>query len=230
KAFISPETNIVTDGEGITHSSAHANFFALAFGLVPDKNIKPVLDHLHIRGMACSVYGSQFLLDGLFAAGDADYAIKLITSNEKRSWSNMLREGATMTMEAWGQEYKPNQDWGHAWGAAPANVIARHIVGIKPLKPAFEEFEIKPQIGKLQDLRYKHPTSRGAITVKIMHDSTMLQLDAEIPKGTKAQIYLPFNSSKGKVKQNGKAIKTIYQTGYFVIKNITAGKYSFEVQ
>ena len=97
--------------------------FPLAFGLVPEKHRQSVVDFIRSRGMACSVYGSQFLLDGIYDAHDAEYGLKLLTSTAERSWYNMIRVGSTITLEAWDNKYKPNQDWNHAWGAAPANLI-----------------------------------------------------------------------------------------------------------
>ena len=67
----------------------------------------------------------------------------------------MGREGASLTMEAWGQEYKPNQDWCHAWGTAPANYIVRHLAGIQPLTPGFAAIEIKPQPGSVESAALK---------------------------------------------------------------------------
>ena len=32
-----------------------------------------------------------------------------------------------MTLEAWDLKYKPNADWNHARGTAPANIIARYM-------------------------------------------------------------------------------------------------------
>ena len=58
--------------------------------------------------MACSVYGAQYLLEGLYFAGEADYALELMTSTSDRSWWNMIQSGSTMTMEAWDIKYKPN--------------------------------------------------------------------------------------------------------------------------
>ena len=74
--------------------------FPLAFGLVEDKNIESVLKFIRSRGMACSVYGSQFLLDGVYDAGDDDYGLQLLSSIGERSWYNMIRKGSTISMEA----------------------------------------------------------------------------------------------------------------------------------
>ncbi|HEX7366600.1 MAG TPA: sulfatase-like hydrolase/transferase, partial [Pelobium sp.] len=124
-----------TDGIGTDHSSLHANMFALAFNIVPKENIKPVVEFIKSRGMACSVYGAQYLMEALYNANEADYALSLMASTSDRSWYNMIRVGATMAMEAWDMKYKPNSDWNHAWGAVPANAIPRLMWGIQPKTP-----------------------------------------------------------------------------------------------
>ena len=71
---------IYIDGEFSDHSSLHANMMALAFDLVPEEHKKTVIDFIKSRGMACSVYGAQFLLEGLYNAGESDYAMSLLTA------------------------------------------------------------------------------------------------------------------------------------------------------
>jgi alpha-L-rhamnosidase len=53
---------IYIDGEGSGHSSLHSNMMPLAFGIVPEENKKRVVDFVKSRGMACSVYGAQYLI------------------------------------------------------------------------------------------------------------------------------------------------------------------------
>lgn len=193
--FFDPKTNLVLDGEGAKHSSLHANFFALAFGLVPKEKIAPVVAFIHSRGMACSVYGAQFLLDALAEVNDPEnYALELLTNTNKRSWVNMLREGATMTMEAWGQEYKPNQDWHHAWGTAPANYIVRHFAGIEPLEPGFKQIQIKPQPGSVRQATLKYQTISGTIEESFENGPNSFKLQITLPGNTTARVYLPGTS------------------------------------
>jgi hypothetical protein len=113
--------------------------------------------------MACSVYGAQFLLEGLYEAGAADYALDLMRSTGERSWWNMIRVGSTVTMEAWDMKYKPNSDWNHAWGAVPANIIPRFLWGIQPVEPGFQRVRIRPQMGDLEHSRILMPTLLGPI-------------------------------------------------------------------
>lgn len=184
---------IYTDGEGSEHSSLHANMFPLAFGIVPDEYIKSVVAFVKTRGMACSVYGAQHLLDGLYNAGEAEYAYKLLTSTSDRSWWNMIRTGSTITLEAWDMKYKPNSDWNHAWGAAPANIISRQMWGIKPVKPGFTVAMIKPQLSGLKYSSIVVPAKPGRITATYTKNEKGVEFYSfTIPHGMTAELVIPY--------------------------------------
>ncbi|MEZ4903919.1 MAG: family 78 glycoside hydrolase catalytic domain [Spirosomataceae bacterium] len=155
-----------TDGEGTNHASLHANMTALAFDVVPEGRKKSVVAFIKSRGMACSVYGSQYLMEALYNANEADYALKLLTDTSDRSWWNMIRIGATMALEAWDMKYKPNSDWNHAWGAVPANVIPRNLWGITPAVPGGSVLSIKPQLSTLKHSEIKVPFLQGTVHAK----------------------------------------------------------------
>ena len=151
------------DGLGTDHGSVHANMFPLAFGIVPEEYQQSVVEYIKSRGMACSVYGAQYLLDGLYRAGADDYALQLMTATHDRSWYNMIEVGSTITMEAWDMKYKPNSDWNHAWGAVPANIITRKMWGVEPVKAGFDVISVKPQLGDLTHSSITVPTIKGSV-------------------------------------------------------------------
>jgi alpha-L-rhamnosidase len=184
---------LYVDGEGVDHASLHANMFPLAFGLVPDDRKPSVIEFIKSRRMACSVYGAQYLLEALYENGAADYALSLITSDSDRGWLNMLRVGSTVTLEAWDIKYKPNLDWNHAWGAAPANIIPRYILGVRPLEPGFAKVLIAPQPAGLKQIKGTVPTIRGPVTVTL--DANQLQVT--IPANMTARIVLPWDAPNG---------------------------------
>jgi alpha-L-rhamnosidase len=157
------EKGIYIDGEGSFHSSLHSNMMALAFGIVPEKNIGSVVEFIKSRGMACSVYGAQFLLEGLYLAGEEQYALDLMRATNDRSWWNMIKAGSTISLEAWDIKYKPNSDWNHAWGAAPANIIPRYLWGIRPKTAGSDIVKISPRMGDLKFSSIKTPVSHGLI-------------------------------------------------------------------
>jgi alpha-L-rhamnosidase len=169
------EKGIYLDGEGSAHSSLHANMTALAFGIVPPQYIKSVTSFVKSRGMACSVYGSQYLLEGLYRYNEGQYALDLMRSTSDRSWWNMIRSGSTITMEAWDMKYKPNSDWNHAWGATPANIIPRCLWGIRPDVPGYLVAGIHPQMGNLKFCTIKTPTIHGPIKAEYRWISNKLK-------------------------------------------------------
>ena len=200
-------TGRYVDGEHSTHSSLHANMFPLAFGIVPDEHAESVISFIKTRGMACSVYGAQFLLEGLFSYGEAEYGISLMNSTTDRSWWNMIRIGSTMALEAWDMKYKPNADWNHAWGTAPANIITRHLWGIQPLKPGYSQVQIKPQQGGLESSTIKVPTQLGSIAASYEKGKGKDQFYViELPTGMKGEFDLT-GSEGGRIYLNGKKIK-----------------------
>lgn len=222
---------VYIDGIGTDHVSLHANMFPLAFGLISEKHINSVLEFIRSRGMACSVYGSQFLLDGIYNAHDAGYGLQLLTSTGERSWYNMIRAGSTITIEAWDNKYKPNQDWSHAWGAAPANLIPRKLMGIEPLEPGFKKIRIKPQPSKLEHAEIKLPTIRGNVQVSFTNNPDQsFRLEVSIPANTTADIYLPFYSVKQVISKDNNPISYRKQGDFSVIDNIGSGNWIFMVK
>jgi len=161
--LFNPEKGYYTDGIGTDHGSVHASMFPLAFGMVPEAYIQDVVNHIKSRGMACSVYGSQYLMEAVYNAGEADYGLELMTATHDRSWYNMIKVGSTIAMEAWDMKYKPNSDWNHAWGAAPANIIPRHLWGIRPVTPGYGEVKISPRMSSLKQSSIMLPTIRGPV-------------------------------------------------------------------
>ena len=167
RAFFRPDVGLYADGDGTDHCSLHANAIALAFGLVPPERVQAVVEFLEKKGMACSVYFAQYLLEAFCEAGRADIAVKLMSAKGDRSWVGMLDFGSTISMEAWSPAAKPNLDLNHAWGAAPLNIISRYIVGVAPREPGFKSVAIRPQLGGLKHVKATVPTVSGAIRLEV---------------------------------------------------------------
>ena len=203
----------------------------LAFGLVPDEYIRSVTDFIKTRGMACSVYGAQYLMEALYRQGEADYALSLLTSTSDRGWAHMIYDvGTTVTLEAWDPKYKPNLDWNHAWGAAPANVIPRLLMGVQPLTPGFGYIQIKPQPGGLDSASLDLPTVRGAVHVDFKsEESSAFTLNIRIPANTKARVYLPnLGSDNPSVKVDGLSRQGMIEGGFVVLDSVGSGAHRFE--
>jgi alpha-L-rhamnosidase len=232
RALVDPRTGLMVDGEGSDHSSLHANMFALAAGLVPRESLPAVVRHVESRGMACSVYAAQILLEGLYEAGAAEHALALLTSSGERSWSHMVYDvGTTIALEAWDDRFKPNQDWNHAWGAAPGNIIVRYLMGVRPAEPGFRRMIVQPQPGGLAFAEARVPTVRGPVTVRVENEpGGRLCLEATIPGNTVAQVGVPAGSpdDAGRaVSFDGRGCRARRDRGTLWIDDVGPGRHTF---
>jgi alpha-L-rhamnosidase len=218
------------DGVGTTHSAAHANFFPLAFGLVPPDRQAAVIKHLHSRiranhGMPASVYGAQYLLEALFQANDTDTALGLLTANGPRSWLNMIDMGSTLTIEAWNFADKPNLDWNHPWGAAPGNLITRFVLGVRPITPGYSQILIQPHLGQsLSYVRGTIPTIRGPVSLQITNSPGLFQIEADIPGNMTATVLLPGAKNATAVVDDNN-VSGNWSDGWLKIEGIGSGRH-----
>ena len=229
KTLFDESTGIYRDGIGTDHSSIHANFFPLAFGLVPAGRQAGVLAWLKDKDMQCSVYAAQYFMEALFRNGNDQKAMSLILADGDRSWKHMVNSGTTITWEAWGMKYKPNQDWNHAWGAAPANLLPRFVLGAQPAAPGWDTATIRPCTSGLRFARGKVPTPRGPIEVDWTNDSTF-QLSLTLPEGMSAGIELPAADGTREVQVNGKAVAAKKLGDSWLLEGRFRGSNSFEVK
>jgi hypothetical protein len=118
----------------------------------------------------------------------------------------MVESGTTITWEAWDQKYKPNQDWNHAWGAAPANLLPRYVLGVRPLAPGWTQAVIAPNPGGLAKAEGKISTPRGPVQVQWTSGKTF-QLKLELPAGMEARVVLPAPEGSSGVWIDGRAVK-----------------------
>jgi hypothetical protein len=226
-----PNTGRYIDGEGSLHSSLHANLFPLAFGLAPPDRRGSVVEFIKSRGMRCSVYAAQYLLEGLYVADEDQYALELLTSRDTRSWFNMIRSGSTITLEAWDQQFKPNLDWNHAWGAVPANVIPRYLVGVRPAEPGFKKIIVQPRPGNLKSFTAKVPTLRGPVHVRYSRHGQEIDLDVDVPGNATARIGLPLRNLKQtiEVTRNGKPVVAELGETHAWVDDVPPGRHSFRL-
>lgn len=223
------KTGLYRDGAGTDHISLHANLFPLAFGLVPNDKRAYIAEWLAKQGMRCSVYAAQYLLQGLFENGQAKAALDEMIAPGDRSWRHMVDSGTTITWEAWDQRYKPNQDWNHAWGAAPANLLPRFVLGARASRPGWSEAVIQPHPGDLRFANGIIPTPKGTIRVSWKVAPTFT-LSAALPEGMKAKVRLPATKESRGVWTDGHAAKAHRDGSWWVLDQDVTGKVSMEVR
>ena len=113
--------------------------------------------------MSCGVYMSYFLLRGLCKLGFYEEVYGMITSTGENSWYNMIREGATACMEAWGKDKKDNTSLCHPWSSAPVTVLIEDLLSV-----SYDGTVGEPHIPKTVGyLKMKIPTGSGTVHISI---------------------------------------------------------------
>ncbi len=203
------------DGNRSAHISQHTAAYALYAGVYRDsamadriagrlweRSLRPDAGGSRIR---MSVYGTYFLLMGLYRTGHGSMANSLLLDGDsrpgQRTFSYMLRRsagdfpspfdglpiGATLTTEAWNTVNKPNMTFSHPWGAAAAVAIVRGVFGVTPTSPGFETFSVHPQTESMTGEPMLSgelclPTVRGIIQVSISRGNCSVRfVGASVP-------------------------------------------------
>jgi len=149
-----------------------------------------------------------------------------------RSWPHMIHDvGSTITLEAWDMKYKPNADWNHAWGAAPANIIPRKLMGIEPLTPGYEKARICPQPGPLEWAKITAPTIRGPIALAYRKEPSATYYDVHLPANMVVEMHLPVDSPE-RVTESGTQVSAATDVQFLrqekgrAVFRLGAGQYS----
>lgn len=164
-------TGAYYDGIGTTHQAQHASLYAAALGVALDGELPKIADWLAgntANPVRVSANAVQWLLEALFLGGRADAALEIMTSNRDTSWLAMMDTwGATQTMEAWSPTVKSNTTFSHPWASAPANVVARYLLGVRVVEAGGAWIEVAPQPAGLARVSGTVATVRGLVGVDV---------------------------------------------------------------
>ena len=155
------------DGTPSPKTTLHASSFALHFGVVPQANAAAVTELIRRHRLDCGLYGAPYLLSGLYDAGEDELAYELLTCRDKYSWHEMVRSGATTTMEAWAPELKWNTSWCHPACATPIWLIVQKLMGLQPCEPGFSTIRVNPRFPEsLEWIEVRFPTVAGPVQAR----------------------------------------------------------------
>lgn len=74
--------------------------------------------------------------------------------------------------------------------------MSKYFAGIRPTKPGYDEFCIKPQLSNLTSAECVVPSVKGYIKVIESNSGEEFRLHAELPNNTVCVIYLPYNQDE----------------------------------
>ena len=175
----------IEDGQMNADITKFPNMFAIIYDMVDDKDkhtiLNSVLENSEVEPIT-TPYMRFYELAALAEMGQQKKVLNEILDY----WGGMCRHGATTFWE----KYVPSErglqhlamygrPYGkslcHAWGASPIYLIGKYFLGVKPTKPGYEEYEVKPALGGLKWMEGTVPTPFGSIYVKMDENSVSVK-------------------------------------------------------
>ncbi|RLE96402.1 MAG: alpha-L-rhamnosidase, partial [Thermoprotei archaeon] len=225
------------------------NALPLASGMAPSDKARAIFETLvrdveveKDRHLNTGIVGTKYLLPVLSEHGRPDLAYAVATQTSYPSWGYMIREGATTLWERWelltGSAMNSHNH--HMLGTVDI-YFYRHLAGIRPLKPGFREFAIKPDPVGPERVEASVRGAAGRVSVKIYRNPQGYGVEVHVPVSCTALIYVPTRGlcnpvvlERGKVVwRNGKLVARVKgvldawaEEGYIVFK-VGSGHYSF---
>ena len=167
----------IEDGTLNPQITKFPNMFAILYGLAYDEQRKEIMESVMLNPAVAPIttpYMRFYELEALCMMGYHNEVLK-----EMRDyWGGMLREGATSFWEKYvpaehgaqhlamyGRPY--GKSLCHAWGASPVYLLGKYFLGVKPTRPGYEEYEVRPVLGDLEWMEGEVPTPHGMIHVRM---------------------------------------------------------------
>ena len=180
------------DGQLNPQVTKFPNMFAILYGLASDQDCEEMMQRVMLNPQIAPIttpYMRFYELEALCMAGLQTQVLKEI----RDYWGGMLREGATSFWEKYvptetgtqhlamyGRPY--GKSLCHAWGASPVYLLGKYYLGVHPVKPGYEEFEIRPSLGDLDWMEGNVPTPHGLIHIYM--DKTCVKVRTTEGHGT----------------------------------------------
>jgi hypothetical protein len=171
------------------HITRYPNIFALLFGYLNKTQLAEVKQKVLLNPAVQPIttpYMRFYELAALCETGQHSFVLEEI----KAYWGGMLDLGATTFWE----EYKPEatgaehysmygRPFGkslcHAWGASPIYLLGKYFLGVVPLTPGFETYQVAPNLGGLNWLSGSVPMPAGKLEIYVDKQEVRLKTPAK---------------------------------------------------
>jgi hypothetical protein len=115
----------------------------------------------------------------------------VIVADLRRRWATMasVKENNTL-QEDWQAQPDSGAQWSHC-AVAPLYIAYQGLMGLKPLEPGFKRFELRPQLGDLEDLDLTAFTVLGPISLRSRRNPGGREVVLTLPLGGQGELILP---------------------------------------
>ena len=123
----------------------------------------------------------------LAKSGRAD----IIVADLRRRWTTMASVKENNTLQ---EDRHASPDSGSQWShcaVVPLYIAYQGLLGLKPLEPGFKRFELRPQLGDLEDIDLTAFTIQGPVSLRSRGKPGERELVLQLPPGGHGELVLP---------------------------------------
>lgn len=218
----------------------------LAFGMTPQRQRKPVFEHLThkilVEGnghIGTGLIGGQWLMRVLAGNGRGDIGYTIATQTDYPSWGYMIENGATTIWELWnGNTADPAMN-SHNHVMLIGDFIVwlyEQLAGIQSLVdvPAYKRILLKPQpIAGLDFVRARYLGPYGPVLSHWRRDGNTLVWDLEIPPNATAEVHVPARDARsvregGMSARKSEGVRPLRRGPGVTVFHVGSGRYTFQ--
>jgi hypothetical protein len=179
------DRNLFAERPDKTIYDQHTNIMAILTDAIPQNEQRALLEKiLNEKDLLQATYYYRFYL---FEAIKKVGAPELFDVAQK-PWEQMINDHMTTTLERFESVEKPTRSEVHPWSASPAYFYFNYLAGIRSVQNNFEEVQIAPAFGKLNEIAGLLPTSKGNIEFKLKRNKHKLSAEITIPTTIKGNL------------------------------------------
>ena len=165
--------------------SQHPHAFALHYGLLDEPYRQAAVEALLDPSLIpTDFYFQHFVINALSACGKESEAL----ASMRRSWHENVVSDSPTIWESITGKLKYGVGLGalcHSFSCTPLYFLQATILGVRPLKPGFEEFALDPNSLGLESCSGTVPTPHGLIRIEWKQEPDgLLRLKVVVPSGT----------------------------------------------
>ncbi len=158
---------------------------------------KLMADQVHLK---TGFLGTPWLLPALSGIGRDDLAMRLLLNDDYPSWGHEIRMGATTVWERWNSigadgAFGPvdMNSFNHYANGAVGDWMFQHLGGLQAVEAGYRRARIAPLMSHpaLSWAQASLRTPYGLLACEWRRSADGLQLRAQVPVGTEAEIVLP---------------------------------------
>jgi alpha-L-rhamnosidase len=225
-----------------------ANAESIVFGVAPPSDVTGILAYLKSRlwgtngpqpysanagySTVISPFVTGYELDARFASSDTADALALADL----MWGQMVNpSGQFYTGTLWeklgqnGQITDSNASLAHGWATAPVSAFSSYLLGVQPVSPGYQTWQVVPQPGSLSWAEGQVPTPSGAITVDWAQSTGTGQFNMQVtsPAGTSGQVWVPLASSASVSTSVTPGATFLQRSGNYDVYQVGSGTFQF---